>query len=70
MAKPSDRLVLPVETSFSMEIENENIPRKNLVRQVSRAMKLCKMDKLLIFVIEKQLLALLPLFVKKRFSAF
>ena len=65
MAKPSDQLVLPVETSFSMEIENENIPCKNLVRQVSRAMKLCKMDKLLIFTIANSCLALLPLFVKK-----
>ena len=48
-----------------MEIENENILRKNLVRQVSREMKLCKRDKLLIFVIANNFLALLPLFVKK-----
>jgi len=48
---------------FSTEIEDENIPRKNLVRQISQASNLCKMDEL--FIIANGLLALLPLFVKE-----
>ena len=48
---------------FPMEIEDENIPRKNLVRQISQASDLCNMDEL--FVIANSLLVLLPLFVKE-----
>jgi hypothetical protein len=47
---------------FPEEIEDENVPRKNLVRQISQASNLCKMDEL--FVIVNNLLALLSLFVK------
>ena len=46
-----------------MEIEDENIPCKNLVRQISQASNLCKMDEL--FVIANNFLALLPPFVKE-----
>ena len=63
MAKPSDRLVFPVEIKFSMEIEDESIPHKNLVKQISQASNLCKMDEL--FVIANNLLTLLPLFANE-----
>ena len=46
-----------------MEIEDENIMRKNLVRQISQGSNLYKMDEL--FVIANNLLAFPPLFVKE-----
>jgi len=52
-----------------MKIEDENIPHKNLVKQISQAVNLCKMDKLSNFVIANNFLAFLP-FLYKKVSAF
>ena len=46
-----------------MEIEDESIPHKNLVKQISQASNLYKMDEL--FVIANNLLTLLPLFANE-----
>jgi len=49
-----------------MEIEKEDILRKNLVKQISQAEKLCaKWTWFSNFIIANNFLALLPLFVKK-----